>query len=531
MFYFNTPDQINGDIAYNNEDYITALDHYDRALETLNRFAASNQTSTKQFYDAYTHVLMDVITTTCLILDSLPENLNERWAALPGLIQAMQNTWVIIKDSRERESTQQKINEVYLRVAQTCEFLSDKIVDELDDNGALKTSQQERELLRSAARWMERAIEYNHLSTKPVKLSTHLGYLYLLERQFKNTQSERLLLQIHEHLENNHLLEKEWKPINRLEVLSYALRVGSIAYAAQIKDMILECKHIIRGLSEEELELSLISEINEYINRHSAPKRKRVEKEPTRLVAQRSNLAASSSRMATDSDANELAELASSTSTASTKPPPFTIIEPQTAPSLPPMPAFFQPQPVAATALPAAIPVNKVWAFQQAIDSVISITAVNPKFLANLSSIIADYFRDYKNVPIPSQNSIIIAANYYQQALSFDPAHVRAKQVYENLHKHHKIINYFLRYNQTFFFDYTKTNSERFSQSIQDLFLELESYIPNDEDRLNGIAQGLFDLLTTTLEKNNLMGHRTRELINNMRSIFDETAPSIMHTI
>ena len=159
-FYFNTPDHIAADEAYNNGNYALALQHYERALCTLNMHAASTRKLHAEFYYARAFVLGEVIITHCQIIHHSKtldhSKINTTWQQIHSLLLELQQSCQHIKNKQKRETATKKIEQVYTVLAQTCESISDDIVDAFD--GKYEFAIAEQPSLADALLWMERAL-------------------------------------------------------------------------------------------------------------------------------------------------------------------------------------------------------------------------------------------------------------------------------------------------------------------------------------------------------------------------------------
>ncbi|KTC87079.1 hypothetical protein [Legionella brunensis] len=269
-FYFNTPDQINGDLAFNAGNYEEALAYYLNALETLNRHAASQSKQLHtDFYDAFVHVLADILATKAELIINKEDfaNIEEEWQPIPGMLQEME----IVYHGQLSSKTNIVVNEetlktAYSALAEACEIISDEIIDIIDndENGSVQNLPSSLTLSK-AIMWMQSSLMYCKKASKEISLACHLGYLNLLERQYKSDSNGAIVEQMARYIEDEHLFQKTiTEPLEKLELLSYALLI-TVTRKQDSASLIKTCEEILDTITIEDEENQIVTDLLELI--------------------------------------------------------------------------------------------------------------------------------------------------------------------------------------------------------------------------------------------------------------------------
>lgn len=528
-FYFNTPDQIAADKAYNRGNYKLALQHYEHALSTLNMHAASTLKLHTQFYDAHAHVLHDIIITHCeLILHSealdLPK-IKTTWRQINSLLRELQQSCQHITHRRHRETTTAKVNQVYVVLAKTCESISDDIVDACDDEYEFKIIEQPQ--LADALMWMEKALNNQMASGQPSKLKFHLGYLHLLERQYKLTADTSFIEKMANYITAHNLVaEKIAASLRKLEFLGYILRIA-ITNNNDTEALRNDCQVILQTLNNEDKDSAIVEDVLGLLRTDNddvqameigcsghvmSEDGQRVDDRAKEIITLDDLSSIPESLLVLEAigqvNSEEYIECAArADSTVSTSLPP-------TSPATLLLRSLFSAGNVATTSASTHETNRYTKAFLTAFNEVTH-RANNHRFLANLLSLTADFFRNYKVVGLKSGNCLIIANNLYQQALAIEPTTKAAVQRDEEIQRRHpRLFHDHKKFSQasmpTGLFSPVlcdprrkhriEEHKKRFNRTIKDMVMELEAYLSaspeNFKATLDSLMQHLCQVIT-----------------------------------
>ncbi|STY29865.1 Uncharacterised protein [Legionella wadsworthii] len=509
-FYFRSYRQTAGDKAYNEKKFEEALTHYSAALTTLHLHAASNATRHNDFYDAFVYVLSEVITTKLMIMSREAQNHNfavmkSHWDEIPGLLQEMEITYEehLKNASHCQSNKEEKVKEVNKLLAAVCEDVSDDFADLLDEEETIPN------LLPHAIEWMKRAISFQLKTRTHPKLSSSLGYLNLLERLYKKTNNETHLKEMADYIQKYKLRELPVKsPLQKLELLSYVLR-ANVATQGEIIGLADECKSLYALLPDEDKDNTIIEDLRHLIdlgiekdgetaeameesddtshivntegeNRDGESNEGHALPEQEAFVSPGDTLIGLQSL---DTVPMSLSIQEDTTVCDSGIPHNSPVIEFSASPSTTQSPQGFFFSAPQGTSSDKELPHSK--ALQVGFETIIS-NAKNPKFLANLLSLIADFFIKYKAYNVQKQNAIVLAYDLYRQVLKIDPQHNRAHaKLREMSSKHKQLIG---SYNKFFsvpqspipFAEAQMDDAKRlFTEALEDLTIQLESLLIN----------------------------------------------------
>lgn len=573
-FYFNTPDQTNGDIAFNDSDYEKAFEHYNHALETLQRHAASSKQNS-QFLDAYTYVLADIIETLSELIITESANFAKvisYWQAIPGLLHEMHQTYQQISDRKNKETNEDKLRHVYATLAKACEEVSDEIVDELDsssDEMDISAVAIVTPTLTEAIEWMKRAIDYQVQSGSPLKISTHLGYLHLLEDQFKQGNHDDCLIIMNSHISTHRLLEENIEePIQKLELLGYALQIAFIQQNDNsLQSLSATCRSIYPTLSPEDLENPVVTDLSELltlISKKASPQEAIQETIDTEMNS------SSTTELMDGIEENpevETQETPKMNSFHTEEIAPVTGREIAAYTSLNPPPPILsslqqnnisrsnflesrqeQPTPPVASLLFKGILTNGLitpppsptsnsevtdshlnpqiysQAFLAAVTAATK-SSVIPKFMANLLCLTADFFREYKSSGIAKQDCIMLAYDLYQHATTIEPTHRVALHYLSEMRKgHHRIIAPREKFSSSIPTDPRKAPQNcqaRFTQALIEVTDQVEAFLSTSPQDIIETIDSLVTTLCKGIINNNIAGTYSKNIAHQLSNEYD----------
>lgn len=433
--------------------------------------------------------------------------IKSHWDEIPGLLQEMEIIYEehLKKASHCLSNKEEKVKQVNELLAAVCEDVSDDFADLLDEEENISN------ILPHAIEWMNRAISFQIKTRNHPKLSSSLGYLNLLERLYKETNIETHLKEMADYIQKYKLREFPVKStLQKLELLSYVLRTN-VATQGEVSGLADECKSLYALLPEKDKDNPIIEDLQNLIELGIDEKnREKAEPEPMDEFDDTSPMINTEGENP-EVESNEGHALAAQEAffntvdtltglqSLDTVPMSLSIqedtrvfdsgiphdspVEFSASPSTTQSPqGFFFSSPQGAS--PAKeLPHSK--ALQVGFETIIS-NAKNPKFLANLLSLIADFFIKYKAYNIQKQNAIVLAYDLYRQILKIDPQHLRAHaKLVEMSSKHKQLIGSYKK-----FFSVPQSpiplaeaqmdDAKRlFTEAMEDLTIQLESLLIN----------------------------------------------------
>ncbi|PWY54169.1 hypothetical protein DGG96_18325 [Legionella qingyii] len=565
-FYFNTYRQEEGDRAYNEQRYEDALTHYSEALKTLHMHAATQTTRHIDFYDALVYVLSEILTTKLFIIQREAQNANfavviSHWQDIPGLLHEMKLTHKEhLKTSKHAFSNKEKvISKVHSLLAKICEEVSDELVDQLEEDDAEVNLQ----VLTQSIEWMKRAIHFQVKTEGATKLSSSLGYLNLLERLYKRTQDGTHIRVMSEYIIEHNLLEKTMKsPLRKLELLSYVARVALFNHQ-DISELTLECKTLYDLVPEDERDNPILDDLQSLL--HLIPQKDgeeddyEVENNDPEVMDDTNFTLGSLEDLSVDSITldqideracpvdmlAELQSLSSETTEGSTLPSSST--NPLSSDQEMAYSSSFSGQSFWQTALPTIfsspsqvqsleneVPHSR--ALQQGLEK-ITTHSENPRFIANLLSLVADFFNKYKARYVQKQNAIVLAHDLYQKVFKIDPQHHRASEKLKDIRTQHlRLISSYQFYShrpQSPIPTVTARISEAkhcFSQALEELIIQLESLLMNQPAKLRITIDELACFIGEQLSKGAITANPSPEIGQMLKSAFEEELKNSAHS-
>ncbi|KTD01842.1 hypothetical protein [Fluoribacter gormanii] len=569
-FYFNTYRQEEGDKAYNEQRYEDALTHYSEALKTLHMHAAAQKARHTDFYDALVYVLSEILTTKLFIIQREAQDSNfavvaNHWQDIPGLLHEMELTHKEhLKKSKHAFSNKEKvISKVRLLLAKICEEVSDALADQLEEDDA----EVYLELLKQAIEWMKRGIHFQVKTEGTTKLSSSLGYLNLLERLYKKTQDEAHIRVMSEYINEHNLLERTIKsPLRKLELLSYVARVALFNHQ-DIHELTLECKALYDLVPEDERDNPILDDLQSLLD--LAPQKEREEDEyevendepdvmddthstsgfleelsdyPITLDKLDEDVYPVDMLMDFQSLSSETTEMSTFSSSSMDTMPADQVMTHSPSFSLPfsvqgfgpaPQPTFFS-SPSRAQSLEDELPHSR--ALQLGLEK-ITAHSENPRFLANLLSLVADFFHKYKAHYVQKQNAIVLAHDLYQKVFKIDPQHHRAREKLKDIRTQHPRLigsyQFFSNRPQSPIPTVTARISEAkhyFNQALEELTIELESLLMNQPAKIRITIDELACFICEQLSKGAITSTPCPEIGQMLKNAFEEELKNSMHS-
>ncbi|WP_131794952.1 hypothetical protein [Fluoribacter gormanii] len=566
-FYFNTYRQEEGDKAYNEQRYEDALTHYSEALKTLHMHAAAQKVRHTDFYDALVYVLSEILTTKLFIIQREAQDSNfavvaNHWQDIPGLLHEMELTHKEhLKKSKHAFSNKEKvISKVRLLLAKICEEVSDALADQLEEDDA----EVYLELLKQAIEWIKRGIHFQVKTEGTTKLSSSLGYLNLLERLYKKTQDEAHIRVMSEYINEHNLLERTIKsPLRKLELLSYVARVALVNHQ-DIHELTLECKALYDLVPEDERDNPILDDLQSLLDLVPQKDGEEYEvendepyvmddthttsvllEEPPAYPITFDQLSERTYPVDMLVDAQSLSSEPTEVSTFSsssmdtmpsdqvmTHSPSFSLPFSVQGFSPAPQPTFFS-SPSRVQSLEDELPHSR--ALQLGLEK-ITAHSENPRFIANLLSLVADFFHKYKARYVQKQNAIVLAHDLYQKVFKIDPQHHRASEKLKNIStQHQRLIGSYQFYSnrpQSPIPTAAARTSEAkhcFSQALEELIIQLESLLMNQPAKIRITIDELACFIEEQLSNGAITANPSPEIGQMLKTAFEEGLKNSMH--
>lgn len=523
-YYFDSPEQIKGDKAYNAHDFSRALIHYKHALNTLNQVAAQRDFKPRtSFYDELAYVLSTVITTQAdAIRASIGEDFDDttlqaQWSEIPGFLSEMMSVYKEIELSEKKETTPEIISMAYKAASNCCEAISDALIDALSEGGA-----ENEDKVLSALRWLKHAINYLEEGLLTVDPSLHIGYLSILERAYKaNPMNKSHLEEISSYIEAKTLLQLELAPMQVLEVNSYLLLIAIERQEKERAMMIYrQCQTLMTDSQEIDHESLLVEDIGKLFQKLSALPQKEspvVSCQFSMLlaVAEREMQAVGLKKMECDVDCEEVSSpngLIPFDTAASNSP----------LVSLAPSATFFTPfVAVSAELLPQK---NHAEVFLKTMKH-IAHHYQDSKFLANVLSIIGDFY--YHSASLPFKNIPLIAFELYENTLRLDDTHLVAKarlhQLYHVSPANKRMIDEHKHYAKS-----TPSASAAmaaptlFNTIIEENILQIETLLLTGADKMGAFLDRLVEYVAKNIVEKRIAGSKSKLIADELLSQYRE---------
>ena len=481
-YYFNTENRINGDKAFTEEDYELALKHYEKAQFQLScQFTDRKAILGENFYDAFAYVLCEIIITKCMIIQSARKA--DDWSTIPALLNEMTESLNAIKYSKSLQTNKIKLDKLYRILSKTCEGISDDLFDEYET--------AEKGDFKDAIQWMERAIDYRLKTTKPLKLEMHLGYLNLLQTQFKITGEVGYLDTIDAYFKTHNLLDlKDYKSTeNHLELLGYMVfnfnhRDGKIPY---VMDELPEQK-LSRKRDREEL-----------------PEENIVNKD--QKVVDDAEERYDSSHYFPEQDVDPLY----------TSRPPSTLVGSTffASPSVPPVASSIEP--------------NHLHAFIAALKNIskgmiINKTENDMAFMASLLRVIANYFKNTKHVH--KIHSFQLFVGLYNWSLTIHASKAASKELNDFFKQHPRYKGIWAPQGKN-----ETAKEDLFILSLERISAQLEGMLAAEEEKIPLIFNELVVYMKESINKHKIAGSKSSQIADNLIQRYeDELSFEAQHT-
>lgn len=575
-YYFNTRQQIQGDEAYNEKNFELALVHYKKAFSILNQIASQrNFKPTKPFYDELAYVLNEIITTKAdYIMSSLDNPLNYKqvknlWKEIPNLLHEMLTVYEKIRFFELRETQKGKINLTYKALANCCEAISDTLIDSVDEG---RNEIPAFEQINAAFTWLTQAVNYRKKAHLPIAIEVHIGYLNLLERMYKESLDKQFLTKITTYIQENSLRQKELLPIQELEILSYQLLV-----ATEHKDQNSVTKYekqynkLIANSEPIDHDSLIIEDIHKLLSKrpHSALETKTAKAKPRKrrkmIIEDSDDEFEPSEPMTTSPNSMEngdmpLAALMQSgnatTSEINTHKNQTPIMNQQfnsdwshvvssetviamdaqrtTQPSVfsAPNNATFFTHPSTSNTSVRSAQLKPTDAFVKVMED-LSHHYRDPSFLANLLSLIGDFY--YKARSLPFKNIPLIPFEIYETVLRLDPqhsvAHFRLAEIYNKSHSNRRMINDHSHYGTT-------PSSSSKPQSFVDIFniaveenmLQIETFLSINQEKQKDVVKEMLQFIAHNIIEKNIAGNKSQLIANELFIQYSELLLSLEAT-
>ncbi|WP_058515107.1 hypothetical protein [Legionella santicrucis] len=553
-YYFNTLEQIQGDEAYNEKNFEQALVHYKKALSLLNQIASQrNFKPNKPFYDALAYVLSEItITKADHIMASLDDpfsynHIQNLWEDIPSLLHEMNIIYEKIRFFELRETKKEKINITYKAVANCCESISDALIDSLNENEAPIFEQ-----VTSALTWLTQAINYRKNAKLPIAMDLHVGYLNLLERAYKCNHEKQFLTQITAYIQENRLIHQELWPMQELEILSYQLLV-----ATENKDedsaakYVKRCKKLMEDSDHIDHESLIIEDINTLIskltNSTQTKNLKNRSRKPLQIIIEESDEELEATSMDVSTIPKRIDEIGEDmdmslsedsllsdmnideiqTSTISqqlhTVAPHFNPLVPTSSPSsnfsMSNKATFFAPPstPNTLTILPQRNPTDAFVKVMQEISNHYR----DPKFLANLLSLIGDFY--YKSRSLPFKNIPLISFEIYETVLLLDRqhsiAHARLCEIYNRSHSNKRMIDEHRHYTGATKYSSSTQGSfiSIFNTAIEENMIQIETFLSINNEKQENVVNDLVLFVANNMVEKNIAGGKSQLIADFIR--------------
>lgn len=244
--FFDSPEQIHGDIAYNEKRYKQAFALYNKGLHKLEKIASKKQYKDHKFHDNVTYALACVISSRCFaffedeVINTV--KINKFWQVLSDELERLVINWNVLityqKNNIYTETSQAFIFDTYESVILFCEDISDIYADKNSYTNAII--------------WMERSIGFREEKSFAISIETHNGYLNLLYKRFLETKKEKYLEKMESHINKWHLNLINNSSLETLELLSHRLIVASILHRETAHELKVSFEKQMRFLLKKE---------------------------------------------------------------------------------------------------------------------------------------------------------------------------------------------------------------------------------------------------------------------------------------
>lgn len=492
-YYFDTEEQIKGDKAYNKMDYQLALSFYQKGLNKLNTSSPSSPSF--KYYDGLAYIASEILITMCAQQMSIfnpieASNTNERWKELPSLLSSLEMAYAKIISYEKRQTTNEKIVDVYTSLAQAFEHISDAFFDDIsiDENKPSTVSKIEKSLF-----WLSKANQYKEKAGLPVLIEAHLAYLNLQERKYSYVADPRVIQKMQQYIKQHQLLETESSWMNQLEALYYQLWVTVKRPDGSAHQYAERCKTLLDTHADELNEdIPIFHELRTLIN--SLP-----EMGQTKHKLDESD---------TSSQSLKRQKLERTEENTIIKPHAIPHTEPKSNHS----PFFSSVQSQEQESTQEIISES----FIQMMNELGS-KYNNAHFFSNVLSLMGDFYRSDASLKLNN----FIAADLYKAALRISPQHKVASPRLKKLKERDRT----LRNSPDSIASNSPVQNDNFSivfsVAIDNHISEMSAYIP-EPDKLHAKLNQLLTSLEETATKYNVFRDSSKDIVDFMKTRYQE---------
>lgn len=527
-YYFGTTEQVNGDKAYNKQNFQAALAFYKKGLNNLRITLGQKEYKPSAIiYDELASALSAVALAQADAIRAkigegfdylqIEDQLNE----IPALLDEMSKIYDQIH-SRPRIITQKKhIQEAFKAAAICYEEISDAIIDGMIAKQDGPKLEDESKVLH-ALKYLKIAIQYYQKASEPMESSRYIGCLSIMELAYKaNPSNKQMLDEMKAYIDENQLFKLKLEVMEILEIKSsllfIALEKNDKEQAEKLKQ---ECLELMKDSDEIDQESFLIQNLHELFEKVQAtaltPQLLQlfdvVESEWNSMAAAAEE---SKSSEVTMMELDDEPRKRSNSATEETEPHSHSKMK---------RVRFFLDEPVRKD---EAIEFPKSYGeiFTKALTGMAK-HFPDPKFLANIISLVGDFYR--KSHSLPFKNIPILAYQLYEQTLCLDPAHEVAKAQKQNIYTcspaNQKMIDDNKRVAATpiVSLDSPESMIHFFDVIVEEHVLQIETLSLTKSDRLGEFFKQLVDFLACNILTKRIGGHFSEHISQTMKKHFDE---------
>lgn len=534
-YYFDSPEQINGDQAYNAHDFTRALTHYKKGLHKLRKVAAKDTFEPDHtFYDELTSVLNSIVISQA---DAIRAMISEHFDyaeieaqlnEMPDFLNEMMTSYKKIESLSRRSTKSKNILIAYKAVALCYEEISDALMDSLATEAGSNPADENTALC--ALKCLKQAINHLEEAQLQVDSSKHIGCLGIMEKAYKiNPLNKQMLEEMSAYIDDHALFDSELEPMEILEIKSYLLLIAiekkNRERAIEIHGQCLELMTDSAGIDQGSYLLEDLGQLFKKIPSISSAPSELPSGSPSKL---QSLLDAAELEMNVELEKKtEPAEIVENPSAHPKKHVSFALATSN------PAPTFFSPV-AARTAAAMVLQRNEAEVFMQVIKDLAS-HYQDPRFLANILSLIGDFY--YATKSLPFKNIPLIAYELYENTLCLDPAHDVAKarmgQIYHFSRINTNIINAHKHVATPIVPPSSLLSSiSFFNNAIEEHVLQIETFSLTSSDKLAKVFNDLIEFVAKNMVDKSIAGSKSHaiadELLKRFRTINEVEMPRAM---
>ena len=527
-YYFDSKFQVDGDKAYNRGDFQTALKSYTEGLKVLYQVATSSRfKANAEYYDELAFVLYDVIFTKLRIIKANSESdecdfevIDDLWKTIVGQLHELNTIYKEVTDYEDRQITQGKIDEVYKLLVNVCEGISDTLFDAQTVDGMFKP---EDLILKHSLLWLKRSIDYRQEAELSVDVMNHIGYLYILEQRYKCSKEKQRLVEINDYIKNHDLLNFSLNPLQRIEILGYQLLVAVENKDLKIGAQLIETYNtLVETLDEEnigspafkdtkelqdklillleEAKLSNVNDDEDEVRLHLKNQKKR-------------------KKIIDDSSDDESTSLPNKKTTTQQEKQQETIIKSN----------FAQQQDFLFFVNSVSEELSEEPQFKQfAIDALKDLAShyKQPAFLANLLSLVGDFYYYTENLPLIHQP--LIMTNLFKSVLMISDTHQIAKYRLKDILNKYPNANSDSEEQDSQIRDVVdnlsseKVAEQIFNQTLDKHVLSLKTLSFGDKEKEEAWVTQLIKYVASNLESKKIAGSQSSKIAAELSSKYEE---------